>query len=187
MPGWTPDPQAGRISAVNPYRMLKSLLEALQGGGDPNHAAAGFALGAALGLVPKDTLFTALFLLSFFVVRADKGLAFLSAALFTPLAYAFDGPAHALGSALLSSAALAPLWTALYDMPVVPWTRFNNTVVLGNLALGLALLAPLFLASRRAIVVYRERWKPVVDSWPWVKALKALNVLSRLKDWAGIG
>ena len=62
---------------MNPFRLLKDLLLALHGGTEPRHLAAGFALGAALGLVPKGNLFAAAFFLLFFVFNVDKGMALL--------------------------------------------------------------------------------------------------------------
>jgi uncharacterized protein (TIGR03546 family) len=164
---------------------LRATLVALHGGGDPRHLAAGFALGAALGLVPKGNLFALVFFLLFFFFNVNKGLALLSAFFFTAVGYAFDGPAHALGRALLSAAALRPLWTLLYDLPIVPLTRFNNTVVLGNLAIGLILYAPLYAAALRAVALYNERYKAVVERWPFVRALKGWSWYQSYDRWLG--
>lgn len=163
---------------MNPLKLLKSLLLALQGGDDPMVAASGLALGAAWGLVPKDNLCSVLFLLVFFFLRVDKGMALASAALFTPLGFALDGPAHALGAALLGSAALHPLWTWLYNLPVLPLTRFNNTVVMGNLAIGALLFWPLLVLSKRGILRYRASWREKVAKWRVVKALTGIRLVS---------
>lgn len=168
---------------MNPFKVLRNILVALQGGGDPRHAAAGFALGAALGLVPKGNLMAAAFLVLFFFFRVDKPVALASALLFTPLGYLADGAAHALGLALLSAGALKPLWTFLYGLPVVPLTKFNNTVVLGNLVIGLALFVPLYLGSLRFVHFYRERWKPVVDQWRVVRWVKGLYFWRVYEEW----
>src|SRR5438270_6995166 len=86
----------------NPLSTLQSLFGALQGSDDPSHVAAGFALGAALGLVPKGNLFGLLFILLFFFFRVDKGMAIVTAAIFTPIGYAIDPLAHHVGLALLT-------------------------------------------------------------------------------------
>jgi uncharacterized protein (TIGR03546 family) len=165
---------------MNPLRLVKNLLLALHGGGDPRHLAAGFALGALFGLVPKDNLLAALFFVLFFFLRVEKGLAVVSAFFFTPLAWAFDGPAHKLGWALLSAPALAGLWTALYDLPIVPLTRFNNTVVLGNLVIGLLLFAPLYWGFMRFVAYYDVHLRARVEALPIVRAVKGLWIVDRL-------
>jgi len=168
---------------MNPIKMLKSLVVALQGGDEPRHLAAGFALGATLGLVPKGNLLSVLFLVLFFFLRVDKGLAFLSAVLFIPLGYVWDGLAHRIGYALLLAEPLKPLWTWLYNAPVLPWTKFNNSVVLGNLVMGLALYPPLYWGFMRFILFYRARWRDKVNQLPVVKAVKGLYWFKIYSDW----
>jgi uncharacterized protein (TIGR03546 family) len=136
-----------------------------------------------LGLVPKGNLFAVIFLLFFFLFNVNKGMALISAALFTPVGYLIDGPAHDIGSALLLSPALAGLWTWLYNLPVVPWTKFNNTVVLGNLVVGLVLFAPLYIGFKRFVFYYRARWKPKVDRLPLVRAVQGLHIVQTYKSW----
>jgi uncharacterized protein (TIGR03546 family) len=168
---------------LNPLRTLKDLLLALHGGTEPRHLAAGFALGAALGLVPKGNLFGAGFFLLFFLFNVDKGMAFLSAGFFTLFAYMIDPLAHALGYALLKAGPLQGLWTALYGLPIVPWTRFNNTVVLGNLVLGLILFAPLYFGFLKALAHYDQHYRARVEALPVIQALKGWNLFDKYKRW----
>lgn len=156
---------------MNPLGTLKSLLLAFHGGGEPRHLAAGFALGAALGLVPKGNLFAAGFFLLFFLFNVNKGMALLSAAAFTAVAYAIDPVAHHIGLFLLKSGALHGLWTFLYDLPIVPLTRFNNTVVLGNLVLGIVFYFPLYDGFLRAQRHYDLHLRARVENLAIVKAI----------------
>lgn len=169
---------------MNPLRLLKDLVAALHGGSDPRHLAAGFALGAAIGLIPKGNLFAVLFLLLFFALRLNKGLALMSAVFFTPVGYAVDGPAHKIGLALLKAPALAGLWTALYDLPIVPLTRFNNTVVLGNLVLGLALFAPLYFFFLRFVAWYNANLAAKIERLKAVQWLKGLWFFQVYQEWS---
>ncbi len=168
---------------MNPLRLLRDLLLALSGGSDPRHLAAGLALGAALGLVPKGNLIAATFFLLFFFLRVDKGMAFFCAAIFTPLAYAIDGPAHRLGLALLQAPALKGLWTALYDLPIVPLTRFNNTVVLGNLVIAALLFVPLYLLGLRLAGWYVATVLPYVMKTPLVRSLKGWYIFQKYQEF----
>lgn len=170
---------------MNPLRLLRDLLLALQGGTDPRHLAAGFALGAALGLVPKGNLIAASFFLLFFFLRVDKAMAFFTAAVFTPLAYVIDGPAHRLGLALLKAPALKGLWTALYDMPIVPLTRFNNTVVLGNLVVAAILFAPLYLLGLRLAGWYNGVVRPYIERSAVVRSLKSWYWYQKYREFVG--
>lgn len=169
---------------MNPLRLIKDLVLSLHGGSDPRHLAAGFALGAALGLIPKGNLFAAVFFLLFFTLRLNKGMALLSATFFTPLGWAVDGLAHSIGLSLLKAPALAVLWTALYDLPIVPLTRFNNTVVLGNLVLGLALFAPLYSFFLRFAAWYHANLAAKVERLKVVQWFKGLGWYQTYREWA---
>lgn len=168
---------------VNPLGPLKSLFIALQGDGDPSAAAAGFALGAALGLLPAGNLIAVLVLVLLFFFRVDKSMAALAAIVFTPIGYLLDRPAHWVGYALLTWGPLGPLWTWLYNLPIVPWTRFNNTVVLGTLVFGLVLYYPLYRLCLRAIFAYRARWKQKIDQLPVMRAISGWGWVRRLRGW----
>lgn len=168
---------------MNPLRLGKDLVLAFHGGSDPKHLAAGFALGAALGLIPKGNLFGVVFLLLFFALRLDKGMALMSATVFTAVGYAVDAPAHRLGYALLKAPALNGLWTALYDLPIVPLTRFNNTVVLGNLVFGAILFAPLYFFFLRFVVWYKDNLAAKVERLRVMQALKGMAWFQAYQEW----
>lgn len=146
---------------------------------DPRQIGWGIALGFVLGLIPKGNLTAQLLLVLLMMLKVNIPFGLLTMFLVSfvnPLADKLTDP---LGYALLTSDALAPLWTALYNMPVVPWTDFNNTVLLGGLLAGLALLFPVYLAGRRFGVFYNEKFRDRVMNSRLVKSLKA----SVLFDW----
>lgn len=178
-----PPPLSLRCEAMNPLRLIKDILQTLHGGSDPRHLAAGFALGAALGLVPKGNLFAAVFFLLFFLFNVDKGMAFISAAFFTGVGYAIDKTAHALGLALLKAPGLHGLWTSLYDLPILPLTRFNNSVVLGNFVLGVVLYAPLYFAFLKAHDHYDKHLRHRIEATPLLKAFKHFDFYEKYKRW----
>lgn len=168
---------------MNPFGPLKSLLVALQGDGDPSDAAAGFALGAALGLLPAGNLIAALIFILLFFYRVDKPMAAVAVIVFSPLGVLLDGPAHAVGGAVLTAGPLQGLWTFLYNLPIVPWTRFNNTVVMGQLIFGLVLFYPVYALAMKGVLAYRARWKAKVDQWPIVKTVKGWHWVQKYQAW----
>jgi len=62
-----------------------------------------------------------------------------------------------LGYLVLSAPALAAAFTALQNAPVVPWTRFNDTVVMGGFVAAVVLWVPVFLAFIALVKVYRAK------------------------------
>jgi len=79
--------------------------------------------------------------------------------------------------ALLSSPSLIGGWTFLYNLPIVPYTQFNNTVMLGSLVMGLLLLIPNYLLMKWLVIQYRERWMTRLQKMKIVQFIKASKVV----------
>ncbi len=117
--------------------------------------ASGMALGFALGMSPFLSLQGLLIILIIVIFRVQFGAATLSAFFFAFIAYLLDPLFHVVGDEILHAASLQNLWTDLYNMPLVPLTRFNNTVVMGSGVVGLVLFIPLFFLFKKLIEKYR--------------------------------
>ena len=138
-------------------KLIQSLVKALHSDGTPGQVAAGIALGSILGLTPLLSLHNLLVVALIFMLNVSLPGAVLGWALATPLGFALDPAFDAIGRwLLLDVSALTPLWTTLANMPVVPITNFNNSVVLGSLVSALALFAPIYFGSRWGVRRYRE-------------------------------
>ena len=164
---------------MNPIGLLRQFIQGLTSDTDPRQIGAGIALGFLIGLMPKATLTAQLLIVLLMATRVNIPMALLSAVAVSLLNPLLDRLTDPIGYALLTSEALRPLWTKLYNIPVLPWTGFNNTVVPGGLALGAVLLAPVYLGGKRFGVFYNEKFRERVMGSKLAKALKA----SWLFDW----
>jgi uncharacterized protein (TIGR03546 family) len=87
---------------------------------------------------------------------------------------------------VLTLPALASLFTALLDVPLVPLTRFNDTVVMGGLLSGLLLWVPVFLAFAALVRLYRRSLRERVANSRLARAIgKALRALGGASGLAG--
>lgn len=137
-------------------KLLQSFVKALHSDGTPGQVAAGIALGAILGLTPLFNLHNVVVFGLILLLNVSFPGAMLGWAVFVPVGFLLDPVFDAIGrQLLLETPALTPLWTALYNTPVVPLTSFNNTVVLGSLVVALVGYAPLFLVGRWGVARYR--------------------------------
>lgn len=150
-------------------KQLLGLFKLLNSETGTNQIAAGVALGFILGQSPMLSLqaFLVFFLIFFF--RIQMGAAFLSAAFFKLLGLALVPVYASLGDWILTMPQLESLFTVLYNMPLVPLTRFNNTVVMGSGLLGLLLFPFIFIAAKILISRYR---KVVVERFKETKIWK---------------
>ena len=136
-------------------KLIQSIIKTLHSEGTPGQVAAGMALGAALGLTPLMNVHNLLVFSLMVILNVSFGGGMLGWALFVPLGFILDPVFHAIGLQLLEARSLRGLWTSMYNTPLVPYTNFNNTVVLGSVVGWLALAVPIFFAARWAVARYR--------------------------------
>lgn len=153
-----------------------------------NQLASGLALGLILGFSPFLSIQTFLVLFLVFFFRIQMGAAFLSAFFFKFVAFLADPAADALGRAVLESSSLRPLFVEMYNMPLVPLTRFNNSIVMGSMIVGLILVVPAFFVFRSLIVKYRltvvARFKST-KFWKAFAATKFYNWYNKYQELYG--
>lgn len=136
-------------------KLIQSIIKTLHSDGTPGQVAAGIAIGSVLGLTPLLNLHNLLIFSFVVLLNVSFGGAMLGWALFVPVGFLLDPLFHAAGLQLLGSHSLRPLWTTLTNMPLVPYTNFNNTVVLGSFAGWVVLAVPIFFAARFGVARYR--------------------------------
>lgn len=138
-------------------KQMFALIRLLNSDTGTNQIAAGVACGLILGFAPWLSLQALLVFVCLFLFRIQIGAALTSAFFFAMVAWLFDPLSHQIGAAILEAEALRSTFTALYNMPLVPLTRFYNSVVMGAGVLSIVLAPLVFFASRRLIVAYREK------------------------------
>lgn len=136
-------------------KLIQSIIKTLHSDGTPGQVAAGIAVGSVLGLTPLMNLHNLVVFGFILILNLSFGGAMLGWALFVPVGFLLDPVFDAIGRGLLQHASLRPLWTDLYNTPLVPYTNFNNTVVLGSVIAWLALMVPIFFAARYGVARYR--------------------------------
>jgi uncharacterized protein (TIGR03546 family) len=129
-------------------RPLRFLAQALLLDATPRQLAAGFALGMLVGLIPKGNLIAISLMTLFCALRINLAAGTAAIALFAWAGLFLDPISHRVGHYLLTHQALTAYWESLYGVKFMPWTAFNNTVVLGSTVIGLALVVPAYLLSR---------------------------------------
>jgi uncharacterized protein (TIGR03546 family) len=129
-------------------KLIQSIIKTLHTEGTPGQVAAVIAKGTVLGLTPLMNLHNLIIFSLVVLLNVSFGGAMLGWALFVPVGFLLDPLFHPTGLALLQSPALRPLWTAMTNTPLVPYTNFNNTVVLGSFVGWLVLAVPIFFAAR---------------------------------------
>ena len=155
-------------------KLLQSLVKELHSDGTPLQIAIGAGLGAALGLTPIANVHNAMIFALLLVLNVSVGAGMLAWALFVPIGFLLDPLFDRIGHRLLvDTPALTPLWTSWFNAPLVPYTNFNNSVVLGSVVGWLLLFAPIVLLVRFLVVRYRATYGERVRQSRFYRALTA--------------
>jgi uncharacterized protein (TIGR03546 family) len=135
-------------------RPVRQLAQALIANDSPRQVAWGFVIGMLIGLVPKGNLTAVLLGVLLLGLRVNKPAGLMGAGLFSMLGLVLDPIAHRIGSAVLVWQPLREIHTSLYNAAISPITGLNNTVVVGQLLIGLYFAYPVYwLAHRFAVKV----------------------------------
>jgi uncharacterized protein (TIGR03546 family) len=160
-------------------RTTNPLIDVLMQHRSPGAIAAGLAFGTMLGLMPKDSLL-ALCILSLIAILPINQLVACCATIgLTLLETMTWGITDWIGFHTLSLGAVSSLIGAIYQIPITPWLRLENTVVMGAFVLGLLLWGPCFLLAYR--ISSRFQRSIVVDE---VAALAAAALRHQSSSYA---
>lgn len=160
-------------------QFLARLIAVLRSAATPAQIGGGVLLGMAIGLVPSFTMKALLFIV-LILLNVNIAIALVSMLLFGLIAYLLDPVFHLIGYAVLVQAEfLRPLWSVLYNIPFVPFTGYNNTVVMGSMVISLLLLYPVYIGAKFGVVQYREKVEPVASRWKIVQTIQR----STLYNW----
>jgi uncharacterized protein (TIGR03546 family) len=160
-------------------KLIQSIIKALHSDGTPGQVAAGLALGSALGLTPLINVHNLIVFALIVILNVSFGGGMLGWALFVPLGFILDPLFDRIGASLLQAPTLRPMWTELFNTPLVPYTNFNNTVVLGSVVGWLVLTLPIFFAARYGVARYRATIGERVRQSKFYKAVTA----SQIYNW----
>jgi len=144
------------ISSI--FTFVRLARQTLRGGDSSASLAAGVTIGMLVGLIPADSLLVVLLAMLAMATRTNLFVAACSTILFSWIGAAGDSLLHQVGALVLTHPSLQSslLWAS--EAPILPWTRFNNTIACGGMVLGLCLAYPVFYLSQSAIA----RFGPVL-------------------------
>ncbi len=141
--------------------------------------AAGMTCGFILGMTPVLSLHSLIIFVILFFFRIQIGAALLGAFFFKFVAYLMDPVFHSVGSKVLEMPSLQGFFTTLYNIPLIPFTRFNNSIVMGSAVITFALSPLVFILCQYFIIKYREL---VVARFKQTKLWKAVEA-TKFYQW----
>lgn len=128
-------------------KLIGAVRRAIAGRKYPHQLAWAVAFGVLLGVVPHGNLLAIGLLILVLSIKLNHAMAGLVAIGTTFAAVRLDPYSHQLGDMVLSEPRVANFAANAWQLPLVPWTDLNNTIVVGSLLIGVAALLPIFLLT----------------------------------------
>jgi len=164
-------------------KYFAKLIKILRSGASPNQIAGGFVLGMMIGLIPLWSLHNLIFLFLIIILNVNLAMAIFSFIIFSGIAYLLDPLFHQTGYFLLVKVSLLhPLWTYLYNLPIVPFTRFYNTIVMGSTTNAIILAIPIFYLVKKGVINYREHIDKRIQKLKFFKVIKGSRFFLSMKN-----
>ncbi len=170
------------------FNLLVKIVKVLHSDESPQALAFGFALGSIIGLTPLLSAHNLIIFVLILLLNVSISAALFGIFLFSAFAYFFDPLFHSFGYFLLVNLEfLKPLWTYLYNIPVAPLFRFNNTVVLGSLISSLITFLPVYFGFQKAVNLYKLHFREKVEKFKIIKMIKANGIYQLYHKIRSIG
>jgi len=150
-------------------RPIFAFLDLVRLESSPSRIATGLVLGMWIGLTPAGTLHFFLFLIAALVFSVNPVATFLSAVFCHEISPMLDPIFDPMGLyVLIENPRFSTLWPWLFHAPIVPFTRFYNSVVMGCAIFCILAAVPVFIVSKRLVTVLGP-WvlSRLYDSRPW--------------------
>ena len=139
------------------FKPVRDLLRIFSHENSPRQLALAIALGAMIGLLPKGNLIAVGLTVMMFTVRVNLGAGLTTTFIVSLFASSLDPLTHGIGMRVLNHPGCYARIAEWYQLPIVPWTSLNNSVVLGGFALGLVLFYPVYHLSESLFIYLARR------------------------------
>ena len=137
-------------------KLFAKVLKVLASEPEPGQIGLAVSFALVAGLTPLFSLHNLLVLFLVLVLRVNLLAFSLGTVLFSAIGWLLEPLFNWIGLALLTAQPLERLWTSLYQSRLWRLERFNNSVVMGSLAISLFLFLPVALLTVSLIRRHRE-------------------------------
>ncbi len=160
--------------------LIVKLLKGLNDNSHPGEIAHAASCGLVLGLMPKDNLLWYLIFIVFLFLRINKGAFFLIILLGSLLPIFLDPIFDTIGYTILTIDFIAPFMATFLNIPLMAYTKINNSVVMGSLLFSIVAYVPMYLFGRAFVAIWRKKLSPILANNKIVKGFMKLPIVSTI-------
>jgi uncharacterized protein (TIGR03546 family) len=153
---------------------------ALNANSNPAQIAGGVACAFLIALLPGLNLFAVLILIITFFIRINTVMMFIFIPIFQIITPLLDPILNWIRFNVLRQEFLQSVFTRMSEMPIIPLSGFNNTLVAGGLITGIALFVPVFLLFIVLVNSYRKHIRDKIANSRFAKAFSKIPLISKM-------
>ena len=136
--------------------MANSISQNLRSFDSSRQLALGLAMGVLIGLLPKDNLVFAGLLVCLIASGASLLTGAVAGFIVTFAAATTEPWAIQVGELLFQRDWIVAGISDFMQMPVAPWTRLDDSLVAGELVIGITMFLPIYLVSYYVFEKYHQ-------------------------------
>ncbi|MEF3279881.1 MAG: TIGR03546 family protein [Elusimicrobiota bacterium] len=164
---------------MNPISIIRQFIKGLLKDNEPYQIGLAVAFGLIIGVIPKNNITAQLIFIIAVSTKANIPFLILSIFFFSSFSLITDILTDKIGYFILTREFLNAFFTKMYNTPFIPWTDFNNTVVMGGVIVGIVVFFPVYLLGKKFGAYYKEKLANKISNLKFIKMLKA----SWLFEW----
>ncbi len=164
---------------------LMQLISILNSKTKPGELALGVVMGMYAGFLSGAPLDLVIIFMLLVIFNANITMFIFSMAAFKLLAFGVDIAGDKLGYAVLTIGAVKKAGVVLMSLPVIPFTKFNYTVIMGDFLIAVALTPFVWFGTVKSVPFYRDHIMEKVDKFKVVKMIKASNAFKTYNSFRG--
>jgi len=164
------------------FAYLIKLLKALNSNTKPSQIAHSFCIGLILGFLPKNNLLWYILALFFAFIRINKTGYLIMIFVGSCFAYLLDPFFDSLGYTVLSFEPLSQMYSYILNIPLLGFTKINNTVVMGALTWGILSYIPLFFLLLGFIHLWRTKIAHSFNNSKFLQTIYKIPLVRKLAD-----
>lgn len=164
------------------FTQIIKFLRVLGSEASPMQISVAISLAMIVGFTPLLSFHNILVVLILLSFRINLAAFLLALGLFSAIAYLLDPVFHNVGLSLLQNESLQATWVAMYNSVFWRLEHFNNTVVMGSLAISLLAFVPVILISNILIKQYRNHFIAFLKKSRIAKYLQTSKLVTRVSS-----
>ena len=162
------------------FTQIIKFLRVLGSEASPMQISVAISLAMIVGFTPLLSFHNILVVLILLSFRINLAAFLLALGLFSAIAYLLDPVFHNVGLSLLQNESLQATWVAMYNSVFWRLAHFNNTLVMGSLAISLLAFVPLVLILNIAIKQYRNHFLAFLNKSRIARLIQSSKLMTRV-------